>query len=234
MSAPLLPFHSQLATSKLDEADDVVGENVYRCNSTLCVLKANRIPTTTLVVIILLYAVELCTLVVVGYIALDESANSDYNLKVIAFGSLYAVVAIISSIYKPFFDFIRFVACIIHNKAEHNKIRMTKFKTFVLVMEALVTGFTLFALLVLIPQQGDVISIVVNCTGILCVSNLDEQVFGTFSVIYYGIPQVVKRVEDADIYDWLKWIIPPILIVCGYSMIIIVSIFWLPRPKPNM
>lgn len=198
----------------------------------MCILKASQVPLPTAIVVMIVYAVELATLIAVAIFALGTT-GINYDIKVIAFGSMYAVMSVATAVYKPLFDFIRFVSCIIHNKDEH-KIEMTNFKMFVLVMESCIIAMTLVSLMVLIPQQGDIISIVVNCTGIICVSQLDEQLFSTFNIKYFAVPEVVDRVERADIFDWIKEILPPLLMALGYAVLIVVSLYWLPKCGDGM
>jgi hypothetical protein len=203
-------------------------EKEFRCVSSTCILKSNQLPLATSVIIVILFAIQISTLIAVVYFAVESASTVDYDLRIIAFGSMYAVVSVTSSLYKTLFDFVRFISCIIHNKSEH-RIELTMFKVLVLLLEASVIGLTVLSLLVLIPQQGDIISIVVNATGIICVSELDDQLFATFNIKYFGIPEVVERVEKADIFDWIKVILPPILMILGYFALLLVAQFWLAK-----
>lgn len=175
MNTSSSPIHDLEKDQNAAKTDDENRKKVRLENSTFLIDALHATPRVQGVVFGI-YAIQI-TVLIASMVASAQSAVQPYNMQVVAIGGIYATLAIIAEGYRDaermLFYFIRFI--------DPNKTKnVSQMNCFTLGLEMCVISLSVLTLLLSVPQQEDIPSIVLNCTAIICVSKLDDAVFEKF------------------------------------------------------
>lgn len=145
---------------------------------------------------LIMYAIEI-TVLIYAIVMATQNNIAYYNLSTIAVGGLYATISIMAAAYQTCIKVVCFLfefASFLDNESKSSV--SFSFRTLIFFLaETTVILLSTVALLMLLPQQGDVVNIVLNCVSIITISQLDEQIFGVFN-FQIIVPSEAKELEE--------------------------------------
>jgi hypothetical protein len=132
---------------------------------------------------LLTYLIEFIALIFVIYIADRDAKHQEYRISAVYVGGFLSSIFVCSIAYPIM---IRLSLVIISRSESSFKDDIVDLvnlqRSIIIVAEAMIFILVAIATFIIVPQQENIVQMMVNCTGIITVAQIDECLYSVFKV----------------------------------------------------
>lgn len=132
---------------------------------------------------ILTYFIEIMALIFAIYVADRDAKHKDYRISAVYIGGFLSSIFVCSIAYHIMVRLTIVILSRTRSSFMGDLLDLVNFqRSIIIVLEVIVFVLVSIATFLLVPQQDDIIQMMLNCTGIISVAQIDECLYHVFKV----------------------------------------------------